>query len=255
MAENRDAPFRSELRNTASTRAGFVLAVSTAVITLITFAIAVATPPLSGPFCQGNCFDYPYLDILSRFPRDYYWMYPAMLLMLVFVGFVVAIHSSTPVERRFFSLTGVAFAVMASGILFTNYFVQVSVIQPSLLAGETDGIALLTQYNPHGLFIALEEVGYIAMAVALFATAPVFAGNRVANAVRWIFVANFAIVVIAFILISAIHGIHREYIFEVAVISVNFLTLIIGGVLVSRLYKRALTALEQTSPKAGAGVG
>jgi hypothetical protein len=27
--------------------------------------------------------------------------------------------------------------------------------------GETDGLSILTQYNPHGIFIALEEIGYL----------------------------------------------------------------------------------------------
>jgi hypothetical protein len=34
-------------------------------------------------------------------------------------------------------------------------------LQPSLLAGETEGIAMLSQFNPHGLFIILEEPGFI----------------------------------------------------------------------------------------------
>ena len=32
--------------------------------------------------------------------------------------------------------------------------------------GETDGIALLTQYNGHGIFIAMEELGYITMSIS-----------------------------------------------------------------------------------------
>jgi hypothetical protein len=35
------------------------------------------------------------------------------------------------------------------------------------MKGETDGIALITQYNEHGLFIAMEELGYITMSIAL----------------------------------------------------------------------------------------
>ncbi len=36
----------------------------------------------------------------------------------------------------------------------------------------------MPQYNPHGLFIALEEIGYVMMAVSFFAVAPVFFGER-----------------------------------------------------------------------------
>lgn len=48
---------------------GFWIALATGIATLATFAIAVATPPLSGQLCQQNCFLYPYLDIAERFPR------------------------------------------------------------------------------------------------------------------------------------------------------------------------------------------
>lgn len=57
-----------------------ISALATTVLTIITFGIAIATPPLAGPFCTGECYAYPYLDIASRFPRDYYWMYPAMFI-------------------------------------------------------------------------------------------------------------------------------------------------------------------------------
>jgi hypothetical protein len=33
-------------------------------------------------------------------------------------------------------------------------------MQPSLLKGETEGLTLFLQYNPDGIFIALEDLGY-----------------------------------------------------------------------------------------------
>jgi hypothetical protein len=32
--------------------------------------------------------------------------------------------------------------------------------------GETEGITLLTQYNAHGIFIVLEELGYLLMSLS-----------------------------------------------------------------------------------------
>jgi len=71
---------------------GFYMAVSAAVVTAVTFVIAVFTPPISGPFCRGNCVEYPYTDVLSRFPRDYIWMVPAILLTLIYLGLWAAVH-------------------------------------------------------------------------------------------------------------------------------------------------------------------
>ncbi|MDD4638425.1 MAG: hypothetical protein PHT63_01535, partial [Bacteroidales bacterium] len=59
---------------------GYYASLITAVLTIFTFSIAILTPPLSGPFCETGGFAYPFYDIAGRFPRDYYWMYPAMIL-------------------------------------------------------------------------------------------------------------------------------------------------------------------------------
>ena len=48
-----------------------------------------------------------------------------------------------------------------------DYFLQLTVVVPSLQAGETDGLSLFTQYDPHGLFIAMEALGYLMLTVAL----------------------------------------------------------------------------------------
>ncbi len=36
------------------------------------------------------------------------------------------------------------------------------------MKGEKEGISLLTQFNPHGIFIALKEVGYLLMSLSFF---------------------------------------------------------------------------------------
>jgi len=69
-----------ELNQQGSVKFGYYMAIITTLLTIVTFGIAVNTPPFSGPFCKGPCFQYPYLDIAGRFPRDYYWMYPAIVL-------------------------------------------------------------------------------------------------------------------------------------------------------------------------------
>jgi hypothetical protein len=117
-------------------RVGFYSALMTVLLTLATFTIAYLTPPLGGHYCAGNCFSYPYSDIASRFPRDYIWMYPAMLLSLVYYILMVSIHYFAPVDKRIFSDIGLSFALISMATFFVDYFLQVSVIQPSLVLGE-----------------------------------------------------------------------------------------------------------------------
>lgn len=225
---------------------GYYAALLAAVLTLGTFVVAFLTPPLSGPGCQVGCFTYPYSDIASRFPRDYYWMYPAILISFVYVVLVACIHSTAPSEKKVFSHLGLLFAGVSAAILIVDYFVQVSVIQPSLVNGETEGIALWTQFNPHGLFIALEEIGYLLMSVAFLCLAPVFAGrNRIEAWIRWLFILAFILTVLALVFVSIQLGVRREYIFEIIAISINWIVLIVAGFLLSVFFRRAMST--QTS--------
>lgn len=218
---------------------GFYISIITTIITVVTFAIAINTPPLSGPFCTGSCFEYPFADIASRFPRDYYWMYPAIVLSLFYLVMMACIYQITPNSKKVFALVGVLFSTMSALILSVDYFVQVSVIQPSLLAGENEGIALLTQFNPHGIFIVLEEIGFFLMILSFFALFPLFNGeNLLERTIRYTIITGFILAIISFTLVTIILGIHREYIFEVIIISITWIELILLGILFTRYFRR-----------------
>lgn len=217
---------------------GMLSSLSLALMTLLTLAMAIATPPLSGPFAAAHRISYPYSEAISRFPRDYYWMYAALVMILIYVVYMVSIDCWTRPERKIFSRIALILAAMGAGTIFVNYFLQLAVIQPSLLNGEADGIALLTQYNPHGIFIALEEAGYLLMAVSLLALAPVFAGlGRSGAVLSGMALLSFMATVVAGVWISISFGINREYRFEVAVISIDFIALIMLGTLSFGLFR------------------
>ena len=142
-------------------RVGFFAALVTTVITLVTFGFAITAVPISGANCLADCFEYPYLDTISQFPKDYIWMPLAILMILAYVVLMVSIQAYASRDRKIFGQIGLAFAIMAALILLGDYFVQFSVVPVSLMHGETEGITLLTQYNSHGPFIVLEELGYL----------------------------------------------------------------------------------------------
>lgn len=231
----------TNIRSTAIARFGYPVAIATAVLTVITFIIAFNTPPLGGPMCTGNCFEYPYSDIASRFPRDYIWMYPTMLISLLFTALMACIHQYAGRDKKIFSTTGMAFAVISAAILIPNYFIQVSVIQPSLLNGETEGIALITQFNAHGVFIALEEAGFVMMCLASFTVVPVFSpGKGILKAFRIVNIMALMIAAIAFIIITAVYGIMREYFFEIAIITTAWLQLAASSVLLAIIFRKGI---------------
>jgi hypothetical protein len=230
-----------------STRVGYYSAILTTVITIVTFGLAMTAIPISGANCPGECVEYPYLDTVSQYPKDFLWMFAAMMLILAYVILMVSIHSFAPRQKKIFSQIGLSFAIVTAVILLSDYFVQVSVIPVSLMNGETEGIAMLIQYNPHGLFLVLEELGYLVMSLSFLFMAPVFANrDRVESAVRWIFVTGFVLTIVSLAVISIIYGLERQDRFEVAAISINWLVLIINGFLLSIVFRRQLKA-EQKS--------
>jgi hypothetical protein len=163
----------------------------------------------------------------------------AILLLLAYVTLMVSIHTYASGNKKIYSQAGLAFALMSATILSSTYFIQFSVIPISLMKGQTEGLAALIQYNPHGVFIALEEFGYLLMSLAFLFMAPVFAGrSRLERTVRWIFAGAFFLAIAALIAMSSIYGLERLDRFEVTIISIDWLVLMVNGVLLSILFKR-----------------
>jgi hypothetical protein len=230
-----------ELPPASVLRVGFYAALVTTVITLVTFGFAINAVPTSGANCLADCFDYPYLDTISQFPKDYIWMPLAILMILAYLVLMVSIQSYASRDRKIFGQIGLSFAIMAALILVGDYFVQFSVVPVSLMHGETEGITMLTQYNSHGPFIVLEELGYLMMTLSFLFIAPVFAGkNRLEGAIRWILIISFALAMVSLTLISINHGLNRQDRFEVIIISIDWLVLVINGILWSVLFKKQL---------------
>ena len=220
---------------------GFYTAIFTVIMTVVTFGFAITAIPISGANCGDFCIEYPYLNTLSQFPKDYLWMPLAIILTLSYLVLMVSIHVYASNQRKIFSQIGLSFALLATLVLVGDYFVQFSVVPISLMSGETEGITLLTQYNAHGVFIVLEELGYLLMSLSFFFMAPVFVNkHRLETGIRWVFVISFLLIAFSLILISINYGLDRQDRFEVAVISIDWLVLIINGILLSMVFKRQL---------------
>jgi hypothetical protein len=217
---------------------GYYISILTAILTTGTFAIAIFTPPLSGPLCSNLCIQYPFLDIASRFPRDYYWMYPAITLSISYLILLSCIYHTSPSDKKLYGLIALVLGTTGSALLITDYFIQISVIQPSVLNVEKDGLALFSQYNPHGIFIALEEIGYLLMSFASLFIAFVYSGRKLFAAIRWTNLIAFFATLLGLVLISSQYGILREYRFEIAAITFNWLGLIITSILLAVHFKK-----------------
>jgi len=224
---------------------GLYSSLSLVMMTIITWAFAMTAVPPAGPYCPGDCMSYPFSDILSYYPRDYYWMYLAIFQVFGYLIFIVSNHFITRIEKKLFSFLSVAFALISVIVLLIAYFVQFSVVPISMMKGETEGIALLTQYNGHGIFIAMEDLGYITMSISFLFLAFTFSlKNRLERTIRLILIMAFLFTVASFIYYSIKFGIDRSYRFEVATITINWLLTIIAGILISIFIKKRLKMIK-----------
>lgn len=224
-------------------RFGFYAAIATAILTFVTFGFAASAIPISGANCPADCVGYPYLNTAAQYPQDFRWMPLAMGLVLAYLALMLAIHAYAPAPKKIFSHAGVALALIVTAILLVDYFLQFSIIPMSLQNNETEGVALLIQYNPHGVFLALEELGYLLMALSFLCVAPVFAGKgRLETAVQWVFIAAFVLVIVSLAGIWGTYGLARQDRLEVAILSIDWLGLLVNGVLLALVFRQRMKA-------------
>jgi hypothetical protein len=183
-------------------------------------------------------------------PRDYRWVVPGILLIPVFVVVVGCIHSLVEVGRRHLSVAGLCFASMAAAIIGIDYFIQFQVGEPSLVHGETAGLALFSMYNPHGVYIALEDLGFLTLCVAfLFVGLAIPRITRLAGAIRWTLVVAGLLAFATFAGMTWRFGLNLEYRFELAIITITWMTLLAAGVM-QAFFFRSAGRQSQGPPKA-----
>ena len=223
------------MKNVNELRLGFITSLLITIFTIVGFGFAMIAIPPSGPYCPGNCMDYPYADILRYYPRDYFWMYIISFQLIAFMIFVIANHFNAIQQKKIYSFISVSLAMITTTVLLSNYFIQYSVVPISMIKGQTEGIPLLTQYNGHGIFIVLEELGYILMSLVFLFLAPIFTGgkNRLEKALQLIYAIPFVLILLSFIFYAVKYGLDRDYRFEVAAITIDWLATIVIGILSS----------------------
>lgn len=221
-------------------RVGFWSALLTALLAGVHFVSGVLTPARSGPFAKpADIIPYPYTIASQYIPLDYYWLIPGLLLAPIFVVFIASIHAYAPEEKRVFGQIGLSFAVIYAAVIMANYFIQWTVVVPSLQKGETANLSLFTQYNPHGVFIVLEALGYLMMSTAMVFVAPLFTQGRLQRTLRWLFVCGFVLAAILFVTLLLLG--YDIVAFEVSILTVNWIVLMASGALLSILFRRSTT--------------
>ncbi len=240
MSSNPSQHIESDLAvMSGAARLGFWMALLLTVLTLLSFTIGMVTPPRSGAYCSGTCLAYPYADAARFVPRDYLWMLPGTLILPVFVIMAGCADVFVAARRKHLSRIGLCFASISTAIVTIDYFVQYAVVEPSLTHGETSGLALYLLYNPRGIYIALENLGYLMLSAAfLFIGFAIPISSRAGKGIRWTFVASAVLSFVTFNAMAWHFGLNLEFGLELAIISIVWTALIVAGVLFSIFFHR-----------------
>jgi hypothetical protein len=179
-------------------------------------------------------------------------MYPAALLSMTFVVLVTRVHRHATDDLKSCSLVAMCFASLGAALILSDYVIQIAVVQPSLLDGQGGGLSLFSQYNPHGIFIALEDGGYSLMGLAfLFSGLSLGRLTRLERVARRLLVISGVAVIGALVTLALIFGKDLEYRFEVIALSIDCIVLVVAGLLLGVLFKR-LVHNSRPAPQAAA---
>jgi len=142
-----------------------------AILTAFFAAVFLGMGLFGSSYTEG--IKYPYVLTAIR-SIDYNLWYPAFLLALAVVVLLVCVHRQTSEEKKVFSQIALCFAVIYATLTVSDFFIQWTVVLPSIVNNETADLSLFSIYNPHGIPIAIESLGYLMMNTSLLFLAPVF---------------------------------------------------------------------------------
>jgi hypothetical protein len=132
-----------------------------------------------------------------RFPLDEILIFGTSLCIIVpFVLEILAMHYTTPSERRFWTHAGLVFATMYAVFGTINYVVQLTTVIPAKLRGATEEVRLLEQ-TPHSLLWDCDAIAYIAMGLTAVFVIPALQSTAAERRVRIAGVVNALATVLA----------------------------------------------------------
>ena len=109
----------------------------------------------------------------------------SLFLAPSFVVMMVSVHYAAPDEKKIWSHIGITLAVLYAALISIVYVTWLFVVEPHVLRGEANQVVLLL-FAPGSFLQMVDGLGYTFMGVALFFAAPVFAGKRLDNWIRWL---------------------------------------------------------------------
>lgn len=115
---------------------------------------------------------------------------PSLLLGSAFLVLVVSVHDLASPDRKVWSRIAIVFATAYAVLISVNYYVQLTLVAPRIVAGRTAGIEPFL-FTPFDSFLySVDILGYSFMSVATLFAARVFVGGKVERVARLFLTAN-----------------------------------------------------------------
>jgi len=214
--------------------------------------VGVLTPTPGGGLCTGACAAYPFDDpalIRDFVPVSFYWMYPTIGMLLALMVCVACLGAIWQGVSRLAPVLALVFTVIGTSVLISDYAIQLAVVAPSLLHREGAAVVALSLFNPHGAFVALEDVGYWTLGLAFFGIAATLRGASLAERVAHvIFLVGGILAVGALPALVVALGADLGYTYEIFVITVVDLALAVGGACVALGFRRRVVGGPPAGP-------
>jgi hypothetical protein len=115
---------------------------------------------------------------------------PSLLLGSSFLVLAISIHQLAAPEKKIWSHSAVAFATAYAVLTGIVYFVQLTLVLPRLVRGESEGIELLLFVPFDSFLYAVDILGYSFMSIATLFAARVFDGGGLNRTARLLLTAN-----------------------------------------------------------------
>jgi uncharacterized membrane protein len=132
-----------------------------------------------------------------HFPLDETLIFGTSLcIVLPFVFEALALHYSSPVDKRFWTHAALIFTTMYAVFGTANYVIQLTTVIPAKLRGAADTVRLLEQ-TPHSLLWDFDAVAYIMMGLTTLVVIPALGNTVVERRVRIACMANVVATVLA----------------------------------------------------------
>jgi|GEM_PF-1085805 len=182
---------------TLDTRIGFWAAIGVTIASfgfLISLMLTFVIFPMS--------FTWPGIDAYVSTFNEHYWQVlaftiPCFLIAPTYLIMSLCLYRFVPEEKKILGLLGIAFAIPYLAQITQNYFLQMSAIPQNIQSGLLDGVTLYAFGNFNSIFWSMEVLGYTWLCVSLICFGLLFKGGKTETAIKWIFIVNGVLGVIA----------------------------------------------------------